>query len=81
MTPLALWTHVLLKGGEAMLDTMHAAVRRARPSVAVIPTQDAPAPPVAPRRAPARRRPKAKSKSKPKSKARAPSAKRSARRR
>ncbi|HEX6267202.1 MAG TPA: hypothetical protein VFZ81_09935 [Burkholderiales bacterium] len=79
MTPLALWTHVLLKGGEAMLDTMQAAVKRARPDVAVIPTADAPQPAARPK-APARRA-QAQAKPKPKRKARARSAKSSARRR
>jgi hypothetical protein len=78
VTPFALWTHVLLKGGEAMLDTMQAAVKRARPGVAVIPTADAPQP-AARRQAPARRR--AQAQAKPKRKARARSAKSSARRR
>jgi len=73
MTPFALWTHVLLKGGEAMLDTMQAAVKRSRPGVAVIPTQDAPEKPKA--------RKQAKAKRAPKRKARARSAKASARRR
>jgi hypothetical protein len=60
MTPLALWTHVLLKGGEAMLDTMQAAVKRARPGVAVIPTQDAPQKPKVAKKAKARSAPKRK---------------------
>jgi hypothetical protein len=77
VTPLALWTHVLLKGGEAMLDSMQAAVKRARPGVAVIPTLDAPAKPKAQKQAK-----KAKTaKPAPKRKARARSASASARRR
>ena len=80
MTPFALWTQVLLKGGEAMLDSMQAAVKRSRPGVAVIPTPDAPAQPVAARKAkPAKQAKKAKPA--PKRKARARSAKASARRR
>jgi hypothetical protein len=74
VTPFALWTHILLKGGEGMLDSMQAAVRRARPAVGVIPTEDAPKP--ATRRSP--RKPaaaKAKAKAKPKRKPRARSAK------
>jgi hypothetical protein len=79
VTPLALWTHVLLKGGEAMLDTMQAAVKRARPGVAVIPTLDAPAKPKAQKQA---KTEKAKTaKPAPKRKARARSARASARRR
>ncbi len=74
MTPFALWTHVLLKGGEAMLDTMQAAVKRSRPGVAVIPTLDAPEKPKARKKAKAAKRA-------PKRKARARSAKASARRR
>ena len=68
MTPLALWTHVLLKSGEAVLDTMQAAVERSRQRrVAVIPTADAPQP-RAPREA--KKAPvKAKGKSKPKARA------------
>jgi hypothetical protein len=94
MTPFALWTHVLLKGGEAMLDSMQAVVKRTRPGVAVIPTADAPPrdaraqdAPIAPRKAPAEAKPKRKAKTKAKakpaskSKARTRSAKASARRR
>ncbi len=87
MTPFALWTHVLLKGGEAMLDSMQAAVKRTRPGVAVIPTADAPPrdarvqdAPIAPRKAPAEAKPKRKAKTKAKAKAKA-APKRKARRR
>ena len=75
MTPFALWTHVLLKGGEAMLDSMQAAVRRGRPAVGIIPTADAPkpAPRQSPRKPPAKAKAKAKATAKPK-KARARSA-------
>lgn len=79
MTPIALWTHVLLKSGEAMLDSMQAAVERNRRKVAVIPTADAPA-----HRAPmkARKAPPKKARAAPKRKrARSRSAKASARRR
>jgi hypothetical protein len=78
VTPFALWTHILLKGGEGMLDSMHAAVRRARPAVGVIPTEDAPKPGArrSPRKRVAKRAAaKAKGKAKPKRKARARSAK------
>jgi hypothetical protein len=74
VTPFALWTHVLLKGGEAMLDSMQNAVRRsARPAVGVIPTEDAPKP--AARQSPRKPRAKAKAKATPKRKVRARSAK------
>ena len=43
--PLALWTDIALKSGEAMLDAAQAAITRPKtPKVAVIPTQDAPPP-------------------------------------
>jgi hypothetical protein len=66
MTPIALWTHVLLKSGEAMLDSMQEAMKRNRPRVAVLPTADAPAQrrPIKARRAPA----KAKARAAPKRK-------------
>jgi hypothetical protein len=85
MTPFGLWTQLLLKGGDNVLETMQAVVRSARQtSVGVIPTADAPQPathskPVARRRA----KPKAKARTKaaPKRPARARSAKARARRR
>jgi len=81
MTPFGLWTQLLLKGGDNVLETMQAMVRSARrPSVGVIPTADAPQP--ATQREPvARRRAKPKAKAKPKQKARSRSAKARARRR
>ena len=86
MTPFALWARVLLKGGEAVLDTMDAAVKaRRRPQVAVLPSEDAPrqhaAPIQARKPAPRKARGKVKAKAKPKRKVRARSAKASARRR
>ena len=83
MTPFGLWTQLLLKGGDNVLETMQAMVRSARrPSVGVIPTADAPQPathrePVARRRA----KPKVRVKAKPKRATRARSAKARARRR
>jgi hypothetical protein len=81
VTPLALWTHVLLKGGEAMLDTMQAAVKRARPGVAVIPTPDAPTKRVPAAARKSKLKAKVRAKPAPKQKARARSARASARRR
>jgi hypothetical protein len=44
VNPLALWTNLAFKTGEAMLASAHAAAARANaPRVAVIPTADAPA--------------------------------------
>jgi hypothetical protein len=75
MNPFALWTHLMLRTGEAMLDSMQAAAARARPAkVAVISTPDAP-----PHRPRARRKAKAKAKPKPGTKAKR-QAKRSRRR-
>ena len=54
VNPLALWTNLAFKTGEAMLASAHAAATRAKAlRVAVIPTDDAP-PPKA--KAPAARR-------------------------
>ncbi len=74
MTPFGLWTQLLLKGGDNVLETMQAMVRSTRQaSVGVIPTADAPQPAThrkpAARAKPAARR--AKAKPKPKRKARA----------
>jgi hypothetical protein len=45
VNPLALWTNLAFKTGEAMLESAHAAARRANAlRVAVIPTADAPPP-------------------------------------
>jgi hypothetical protein len=81
MTPFGLWTQLLLKGGDNVLETMQAMVRSTRQaSVGVIPTADAPQP-ATHRKPVARRRAKPKAKAKPKQKARTRSAKARARRR
>ena len=45
VTPLFAWTNAVLKGGEMVLDSMHAAARNANRTVrvAVIPDMDVPA--------------------------------------
>ena len=45
VTPLFAWTNAVLKGGEMVLDSMHAAARNANRTVrvAVLPDMDVPA--------------------------------------
>jgi hypothetical protein len=75
VNPLAIWTDLVLKSGEAILASAHAAaVRTSAPKVAVIPAADAP-PPVQPHalkaKAPRSKTARAKARSTPRAKRRA----------
>lgn len=67
MNPFLLWTEIWLKSGRAMLESLQRPAGEARaPTVAVVPTADAPQP--APRKK--TRKPRVKAKAKRKRKAR-----------